>query len=256
MIARLFAPRLSDTDVDEDGELELKQWQKEYRRLARAAYPEVSLYGLSIVELVNAISHFEKIAFATRNAPWDDYLRSNNGAISSDAKAGALVFFGKGKCAACHVGPLFSDFEFHSLGVRQIGPGKNISSDDLGRYHVTADERDLYKFRTPPLRNVTLSPPYFHDGVAATLRAAIRHHNDPLNLAGAEDANGTHSWNSSKRNSVSYIVAAGLKLTEKEIDLLIAFLASLEDNLAVYMPDIVPARVPSGLPVAAMFNRE
>ena len=256
MIARLFAPRLSDTDVDEDGELELKQWQKEYRRLARAAYPEVSLYGLSIVELVNAIGHFEKIAFATRNAPWDDYLRGNNGAISGDAKAGALVVFGKGKCAACHAGPLFSDFEFHSLGVRQIGPGKNISSDDLGRYHVTADERDLYKFRTPPLRNVTLSPPYFHDGVAATLRAAIRHHNDPLNLAGAEDANGTHSWNSSKRNSVSYIVAAGLKLTETEIDLLIAFLASLEDNLAVYMPDIVPARVPSGLPVAAMFNRE
>ena len=88
------------------------------------------------------------------------------------------------------------------------------------------------------------------------MRAAIRHHNDPLNLAGAEDANGTHSGNSSKRNSVSYIVAAGLKLTETEIDLLIAFLASLEDNLAVYMPDIVPARVPSGLPVAAMFNRE
>ncbi|MDA0231787.1 MAG: c-type cytochrome [Proteobacteria bacterium] len=256
LVTRLIAPRLSETVRDEDGELELKEWQKEYRRLARAAYPDTSLDGLSIVELVNAIGHFEKIAFATRHTPWDEYLLGDDLAISNGAKAGALVFFGKGKCAACHSGPLFSDFEFHSLAVRQIGPGKNISSDDLGRFHVTEDKRDLYKFRTPPLRNVTLSAPYFHDGVATTLHAAIRHHNDPLNLADAENADGTHSWNRGKRSSVSYILASGLKLTEAEIDDLIAFLKTLEDGLADRMPDIVPARVPSGLPVAALYNRE
>ncbi len=256
IIARLIAPRLSETAVDEDDELELKEWQKEYRRLARAAYPDVSLGELSIVELVNAIGHFEKVAFATRDVPWDDYLRGADDAIPDNAKAGALVFFGKGKCATCHSGPLFSDFEFHSLAVRQIGPGKNISSDDLGRFHVTEDKRDLYKFRTPPLRNVTLSAPYFHDGVATTLRAAIRHHNDPLNLADAEDADGTHSWNLGKRSSVSYILAGGLKLTDTEIDNLIAFLQTMEDDLADLMPEIVPTRVPSGLPVAALYNRE
>ena len=256
LVARLLAPNLTATDLDEDGEPELKEWQKSYRLLARTAYPELSLSELSIVELVNAIGHFEKIAFATRNASWDEYLRGDDKAISGDAKAGALVFFGKGKCAACHSGALFSDFEFHSLGVRQIGPGKTISSDDLGRYHVTEDEQDLYKFRTPPLRNVTLSAPYFHDGVAATLQATIRHHNDPLNLAGADYGNGTHSWNLGKRNSVSYILAAGLNLSGVEVDQLIAFLETLEDDLSEYMPDIVPTRVPSGLPVAAMFNRE
>jgi cytochrome c peroxidase len=255
MVARLFAPYLGEFDLDEEGEPELAEWQKEYRRLALAAYPDVSLYELSIVELVNAIGHFEEIAFATRNAPWDDYLRGDNGAISGGAKAGALVFFGKGKCAACHSGPLFSDFEFHSLAVRQIGPGKNISSDDLGRYHVTGDARDLYKFRTPLLRNVTLSAPYFHDGVATTLGAAIRHHNDPLNLADSEFADGTHSWNLGKRKSLSYILAAGLNLTEADIGHLIAFLHTLEDDLADLMPQIVPARVPSGLPVAALYNR-
>ena len=256
MITRLIAPRLSQSERDEDGEFELKEWQKEYRSLASAAYPDIPLDGLSIVELVNAIGHFQKIAFATRHTPWDQYLLGSNQAISNSAKAGALVFFGKGKCAACHSGPLFSDFEFHSLAVRQIGPGKNISSDDLGRFHVTEDKRDLYKFRTPPLRNVTLSAPYFHDGVATTLRAAIRHHNDPLNLADAEDPEGTHSWNLGKSSSVSYILAAGLQLTEIEIDHLITFLKALEDNLADRMPDIVPTRVPSGLPVAALYNRE
>jgi len=256
MITRLIAPRLSQSERDEDGEFELKEWQKEYRSLASAAYPNIPLDGLSIVELVNAIGHFQKIAFATRHTPWDQYLLGSNQAISNSAKAGALVFFGKGKCAACHSGPLFSDFEFHSLAVRQIGPGKNISSDDLGRFHVTKDKRDLYKFRTPPLRNVTLSAPYFHDGVATTLRTAIRHHNDPLNLADAEDPEGTHSWNLGKSSSVSYILAAGLQLTEIEIDHLITFLKALEDNLADRMPDIVPTRVPSGLPVAALYNRE
>ncbi|MDP6475212.1 MAG: cytochrome c peroxidase [Alphaproteobacteria bacterium] len=254
LVARLLAPRLDTDDLDEDGEPELAEWQKEYRRLAHAAYPDVSLRQLSIVELVNAIGHFEKIAFATRNAPWDNYLRGDNYAISYGAKAGARIFFGNGRCAACHSGPLFSDYEFHSLGVRQIGPGKNISSDDLGRYHVTGDKRDLYKFRTPPLRNVTLSAPYFHDDVAATLRAAIRHHNDPLNLADAKYANGTHSWNRGKRKSVSYVLAAGLNLTDTEINRLIAFLKSLEDDVDDLMPRIVPARVPSGLPVASMYG--
>ncbi len=254
VVERLFAPDLDDTDVGEDGELELAEWQKEYRRMALDAYPDLSLRALSIIELVNAIGHFETIAFATRNAPWDDYLRGDVAAISDNAKAGALVFFGKGKCAVCHTGPLFSDFEFHSLAVRQIGPGKNISSDDLGRYHVTEDKADLYKFRTPPLRNVTLSAPYFHDGVAATLEAAIRHHNDPLSLEDSESADGTHSWNIGKRKSVSYILAPGLKLSDSEIDQLVAFLTTLEDDLADLMPKIVPASVPSGLPVAALYD--
>ena len=254
LIERLFAPNLSETDVDEDGELELKEWQKEYRRIALSAYPSLSLYELSMIELANAIGHFEKIAFATRNAPWDDYLRGDDHAISERAKTGALVFFGKGKCAVCHAGPLFSDFEFHSLAVRQIGPGKNFSSDDLGRFHVTEDERDLYKFRTPPLRNVTLSAPYFHDGVAATLEAAIRHHNDPLNIENNEFEGGTHSWNTGKRKSVSYILAAGLKLNDSEINQLVAFLKTLEDDLTDLMPQIVPTSVPSGLPVAALFS--
>ncbi|MBT3927660.1 MAG: hypothetical protein HOF33_11805 [Rhodospirillaceae bacterium] len=256
LVERLFAPDLRATDVDEDGELELKEWQKEYRRMALDAFPDLTLHDLSIIELVNAIGHFEKIAFATRNAPWDDYLRGDRGAISESAKAGALVFFGKGRCAVCHAGPLFSDFEFHSLAVRQIGPGKNISSDDLGRYHVTEDKADLYKFRTPPLRNVTLSAPYFHDGVALTLRAAIRHHNDPLNLSDSEFEDGTHSWNIGKRKSVSYILAAGLKLNDSEINQLIAFLETLEDDLTDLMPEIVPASVPSGLPVAALYSSE
>ena len=256
LIARLFAPSFTEADYDEDGEAELKEWQKAYRRLALAAYPDFTLHRLSIVEVANALAHFQKIAFATRNAPWDAYLKGDDNAISGRAKAGALVFFGKGRCATCHSGPLFSDFEFHSLGVRQIGPGKNISSDDLGRYHVTGDERDVYKFRTPPLRNVTMSAPYFHDGVAVTLEAAIRHHNDPLNRAGAAYADGTHSWNLGKRRSVSYILAGGLGLSDGDIANLIAFLQTLEDDLDEFLPQIVPESVPSGLPVAALYKQE
>ena len=50
-----------------------------------------------------------------------------------------------------------SDFNFHVLGVEQIGPGIKQTGIDLGRYGITGELEDLYKFRTPPLRNVTLT---------------------------------------------------------------------------------------------------
>ena len=44
---------------------------------------------------------------------------------------------------------------------------------DLGRYNVTGDEFDRYRFKVPSLRNVAITPPYFHDGSAATLEEAV-----------------------------------------------------------------------------------
>ena len=92
-------------------------------------------------------------------------MASDASVISDRAKSGAILFFGKAKCAVCHSGPLFSDFEFHALAVKQTGPGVDLTGEDLGRYHATNDTKDRFKFRTPPLRNVTLTAPYFHDGI-------------------------------------------------------------------------------------------
>ena len=183
----------------------LENWQIEYRHLFQNAYPNRPVENFSIVELGNAIAHFEEIAFATRNTRWDEYLLGNSNVISEVAKRGAIIFFGKGKCAVCHDGPLFSDFEFHSLSVKQIGPGINMSGDDKGRYHATKNKKDIYKFRTPPLRNVTLTAPYFHDGVAGTLKEAIVHHLDPHYLADKYDETGAYELNSAQIKSLSFV---------------------------------------------------
>ena len=45
---------------------------------------------------------------------------------------------------------------------------------DKGRFDVTQDLSDMYMFKVPSLRNVSMTPPYFHDGSAATLPEAVR----------------------------------------------------------------------------------
>jgi cytochrome c peroxidase len=101
-------------------------------------------------------------ALNTGNSAWDRAQAKDATALSKDAKAGEALFL-KAGCAGCHAPPLFSDFAFHALGI----------GDDAGRFDATKDEADRGKFKTPSLRNVALTAPYFHDGHAKTLEEAI-----------------------------------------------------------------------------------
>jgi cytochrome c peroxidase len=97
------------------------------------------------------------------NAPFDRFMNGDTKAISKEAQAGWAVFQKSG-CIACHVPPFFSNFAFHHVG---------IGNDDPGRKDATKADADLGKFKTPSLRNVALTAPYFHDGSSATLTDAI-----------------------------------------------------------------------------------
>jgi cytochrome c peroxidase len=230
------------------------KWQSEYRRLFKAAYRNKSIGELTIVDLGNAIAHFEEIAFSTRDTAWDRYVAGDATVISNVAKHGAILFYGKAKCGVCHKGPLYSDFEFHSLGVKQSGPGVDLSGEDFGRFHVTNDPRDKYKFRTPPLRNVTLTAPYFHDGVTATLREVITHHLDPLSRADKYEDSGVFTMNIEQIKSVSCVLSQGVSLSELETSALLEFLKTLEDFPSKIIDQIIPESVPSGLPVSRMVS--
>ena len=80
----------------------------------------------------------------------------------------------------CHNGPYFSDFKFHAVPLPQLGFCKNGFGVDYGRFNVTFDPQDLYRFRTPPLFNVEKTAPYGHAGSLAKLSEAIVAHFDPL----------------------------------------------------------------------------
>jgi cytochrome c peroxidase len=89
--------------------------------------------------------------------------------MSESARRGRELFYGsKGSCTACHVGPNLSDELYHNLGV-----GMETAEPDLGRYSVTMDEKDRGAFKTPTVRNVTLTAPYMHDGSLKTLDEVV-----------------------------------------------------------------------------------
>jgi cytochrome c peroxidase len=138
-----------------------------------------------------AIAEFEfTLVFA--DAPIDRFARGERYAMSLREKQGALLFFGKAGCVACHAvrgqsNEMFSDFQMHVIGAPQIapifGPGRgNVVFDgpgrdeDFGLEQITGNPADRYKFRTSPLRNVALQPAFFHNGSFTRLDDAIRHH--------------------------------------------------------------------------------
>ncbi len=107
-------------------------------------------------------------ALETGDAPYDRFVAGDTGAMSDGAKRG-LEKFQRFGCTGCHTPPMFSDYAFHATGV-----GEANAVQDLGRFETTKVEGDERRFRTPSLREVALSGPWFHDGSAATLEHAIR----------------------------------------------------------------------------------
>lgn len=145
------------------------------------------------------------------NTPFDRWRYGGEAdALSASQKRGFDIFTGKGDCASCHLidveHALFTDEAFHDTGygwmrerqrqtppasaMVQVAPGVVYDVDyakiaavsgerdaDLGRYEVTEDPADRWMFRTTPLRNVAMTPPYMHDGSLHTLRDVIAFYN-------------------------------------------------------------------------------
>ena len=140
-----------------------------YRRSFAGPYAD----GITAANIRNALAIFER-TLTTPNARFDRYLRGDSGAISAAEKAGYSKFKQFG-CIACHQGVNVGGNMFQKFGVMGdyfANRGKPTEAD-LGRFLVTGEDSDRYVFKVPSLRNVTRTAPYFHDGTAATLDAAV-----------------------------------------------------------------------------------
>jgi len=98
---------------------------------------------------------------------WDRWQAGDASAISDTAKRGWEVFQ-QAKCTDCHAGVLFTDLQYHNVGI-----GMGAATPDVGRFKVTNLETDTGAFKTPTLRDISQSAPYFHDGSVATLEEAV-----------------------------------------------------------------------------------
>lgn len=132
---------------------------------------------LNLAHVARGIAYFQEQAFFAADTNFDRYLKGDLSAMSEVQKIGMDIFFSKGKCGECHRGEHLTDFSFHNVGTPQIGPGK-INGDDFGRFEQDPKDVNLYSFRVPGLRNVSVTAPYMHDGAFKTLAQVIEHYDD------------------------------------------------------------------------------
>ena len=132
-------------------------------------------------DVARSLAAFIRSEFRLEDTAFHRFVFGQHELTSTQLKGG-LIFYGKGKCVNCHMGPHFSDFRFHAVPLPQLGFGKNGFGIDYGRFNVTFHPQDLYRFRTPPLINVAETAPYGHAGASATLQDAVTAHFDPLGL--------------------------------------------------------------------------
>ena len=125
-----------------------------------------------------AIGAFERTLLTP--APFDAYLKGNHQALSAQAKQGLKTFIDTG-CAGCHSGVTVGGQSFQKFGITQdywllTGSTEKeaFKGYDKGRFQDTKNEADAFMFKVSQLRNVAMTPPFFHDGSVATLPQAVR----------------------------------------------------------------------------------
>ncbi|MBR0908890.1 cytochrome-c peroxidase [Bradyrhizobium japonicum] len=192
-------------------------------------------------DMLSAIAAYER-TLASFDSPFDHFIAGDGNAISGSARRGWDLFNAKARCHLCHAltdnqpdATLFLDSDFHNVGIgilrhhvvplaqqaeRELAKGHVTGIDTaaitsemsvLGRFLVTRKQDDIASFKTPGLRNVLVTGPYFHDGSMQTLWDVMDHYNKGDGI--------TNPWLDKDMQP--------LALTEPEIDDMVAFLASL-----------------------------
>jgi cytochrome c peroxidase len=139
----------------------------------RADFARVYADGITQENVRDALTHF-LLSLRTPDAPFDRWLRGDDTAISGDAVEGYALFRDYG-CSSCHQGVAVGGNLFQRFGVMRdyFADRGHPSPADDGLFQGTHRESDRHVFRVPSLRNVAITAPYFHDGSAATLDAAV-----------------------------------------------------------------------------------
>ena len=210
---------------------------KEYKQ----AFQKVFGRPVNGPDLVRAIASYER-TLVSFDSPFDRFIAGDKSAIDDPAKRGWELFNTKARCNKCHAltdtkrdVTNFIDNDFHNIGIgiirhdvvglarqaKKLLDSRDTAAVDraaiqtdmsaLGRFLITKKETDTASFKTPNLRNVLVTGPYFHDGSQETLWDVMDHYNKGAGLK--------NPWLDEDIQP--------LALTERDIDDVVAFLASL-----------------------------
>lgn len=180
----------------------------EYKKLFEQAFSDKQINSENMLK---ALGQFMAMAISS-NSRFDKYRRQESGGnLSTEELEGYALF--QQKCASCHATDIFTDNSFRNNGL-PINPQVN----DVGRFRVTEQEQDKYKFKVPSLRNIEKTAPYMHDGRFYSLEAVLEHYNSGVVLSSTLDP-------SLLSNGIT-----GIPLTSSEKVKIIAFLKTLTDT--------------------------
>jgi cytochrome c peroxidase len=194
-----------------------------YKKLFEDAFGKTDVKGDHVAQ---ALSEYMR-TFICNDTAYDKFAAGDKAALDEQQQRGLDVFIGKGMCLVCHAPPLFST----AMGVEggayfNAGIGTDgVPEDqvDIGRMKVTNQATDWAAFKPPSLRNVTKSPPYFHNGSAAKLEDAVK----------------VMASGGIKNKNLNPIMA-DRALSAAELGDLIAFLGALECGGKLEVPAALP----------------
>ena len=212
-----------------------------YRQMFEDAYgvaePDDMLEAAAL-----AIAAFERTVLSNE-APFQDYLRGDETAMTETQVAGAEVFFGKGNCYACHNGAalsspkgamadqIFMTVGFHDLDIWEDVIGEVNEATRAGRGGFTGDDLDQFKFKVPPLYNLIDTEVFGHGASFTTVEDVVRYKVEAIPQHPQVDI-----------GDLDYRFTP-LDLTEEEITNLVEFLevGLRDDNLMRYVPESLPS---------------
>lgn len=189
-----------------------------YKALFQNAFGDEKV---TLDRIFQAIATFERTV-VSRRSRFDDFVSGKPEALKDEEVLGLHLFRTKAGCINCHNTPLFSDNKFHNDGQTLFGSDK----EDLGLYNITKNKEDVGKFRTPSLRDVAFTGPWFHHGNFPSLKDVVLfyHLGNPAPIQkkylGIRD---------SLLPKTSPMLEK-LNLTDREIDALIAFMQSISST--------------------------
>jgi len=182
----------------------------EYVALFKKTFPN-DKDPVTFDNMADAIEAFEA-TLLTPDSPFDKFLKGNKDALAASEKEGLKLFMDKG-CVTCHRGINIGGTGYFPFGVVEK-PRAEIMAGDQGRFKVTRSPGDEYVFKSPSLRNIDLTPPYFHSGKV---------------------------WNLMEAVSIMGSVQLGATLTDNEIDVIVAFLKTTTGVQPKVVYPILPA---------------
>jgi len=141
----------------------------EYVKLFKKAFP-ADESPVTFDNMAKAIEVFEA-TLITPNSRFDKYLNGDANALNEIERAGLDLFIEHG-CDSCHSGINLGGDGYYTMGVIKR-PADEIMIGDKGRIKITRAKKDEFAFKSPSLRNIELTPPYFHSGVVWDLREAV-----------------------------------------------------------------------------------